>query len=61
MMTTDDQNSSEQEANYVDSPDNDNGKTQKQIDRESANQVDHAQRVAAEQNRKLDPDSKSKK
>lgn len=39
MNTTEDTNISEQEANHIDSPDNDNGKTQQQIDSEHADVV----------------------
>lgn len=35
MMTTDDSNISEQDENYIDNPENDNGKTQAQIDQET--------------------------
>lgn len=39
MNTTDDTNISEQEANHIDSPDNDNGKTQEQINEEHGDVV----------------------
>jgi hypothetical protein len=64
MMTTENSGAiSEDEESYKDQPDNDNGKTQAQIDREEQErqdtmQRDHAQVVQDKQHAKLNPNDK---